>query len=85
MRQACVQATSMQQVIGHGSPGSAASSNRAATAAWNIFDPMQFGMHAHTDAPTTAEHGLAESIAMAMCEMTGPAEMAMLWSEVRCA
>lgn len=60
----------------------AGSSDRAATAAWRLFEPMQFGMTGRLKAGTIAPQGLAESIATAMCEMTDCAEMAMLWIEV---
>ena len=62
--------------------GTAGSSDRAATAAWTLFEPMQFGVSAHPKVFTTADQGLAESIAGAMCKMTNCTEMAMLWTEV---
>ena len=74
------QALSMDEVgrpAGHSS--TAGSSDRAATAAWRLFEPMQ---SAHPKAITSANQGLAESIATAMCEMTDCAEMALLWTEV---
>lgn len=61
---------------------STGSSDRAATAAWRLFEPMQFGMSSHPKLSPPAAHDLAENIAAAMCEMTDSAEMAMLWTEV---
>ena len=67
----------VRRAAGEGS--TAGSSDRAATTAWRLFEPMQFGM---SKAVTNANQGLAESIATAMCEMTDCAEMALLWTEV---
>ena len=73
----------MDEVVRHaGLAGTAGSSDRTATAAWRLFEPMQFGMSAQSKGLTTADQGLAESIAGTMCEMTNCAEMAMLWTEV---
>lgn len=78
-----VQAHSMDEVVRQaGTAGTAGNSDRAATVAWRLFEPMQFGMSAHPKVFTTADQGLAESISGAMCEMTNCAEMAMLWTEV---
>ncbi len=60
------------------------SSDRAATLAWQLFNPMH--VDAHTQICCASDEGegisLAGSIATAMCEMKGTAEMAMLWLEV---
>ncbi len=60
------------------------SSDRAATAAWQLFNPMH--VDAHTQICSASNEGegisLAGSIATAMCEMKDTAEMAMLWLEV---
>ena len=69
----------MRQAVESSTGGS---SDKAATAAWRLFEPMQFGMSAQPKAVTSAAQGLAERIAMAMCEMTDCAEMALLWIEV---
>lgn len=66
-----------------GGTSSTAGSDRAATAAWRLFEPMQFGMSYQAKVSSAADHDLAESIAGAMCQMTDCAEMAMLWTEVR--
>ena len=68
--------------MGHGGAGNTILGDRAATAAWKLFEPMQYGMHNPADAPVTSPHGLAGRIATAMADMSGCAEMAMLWSEV---
>ena len=72
----------MEGVVRQAGMSSTASSDRAATAAWRLFEPMQFGVSAQPKAPTAAAHDLAESIAGAMCDMTDCAEMAMFWTEV---
>ena len=77
------QAHSMD-AMGRQAGGVAGSCDRAATAAWRLFEPMQSGMCAHPKAVTSADQGLAESIATAMCQMTDCAEMALLWTEVCC-
>ncbi len=60
------------------------SSDRAATVAWQLFNPMH--VDAHTQICSASNEGegisLAGSIATAMCEMKDTAEMAMLWLEV---
>ncbi len=60
-------------------------SDRAATVAWRLFNPMH--VDAHTQICSASNEGgegisLAGSIATAMCEMKDTAEMAMLWLEV---
>ncbi|DBA86224.1 TPA: hypothetical protein ACH3X1_005730 [Trebouxia sp. C0004] len=61
------------------------SSDRAATVAWQLFNPMHVDAHSHICCANN-EGGkgisLAGSIATAMCEMKDTAEMAMLWLEV---
>ena len=60
------------------------SSDRAATAAWQLFNPMH--VDAHTQICSASNEGegtsLAGSIATAMCEMKDTAEMTILWLEV---
>ncbi len=61
------------------------SSDRAATVAWQLFNPMH--VDAHSQICSASNEGgegisLAGSIAAAMCEMKDTAEMAMLWLEV---
>ena len=75
----------MEEVIEQGGDSNTAGADRAATAAWKLFEPMQFGMHSQAKVPVTAPHGLAGSIATAMAGVSSCAEMAMLWTEVWCA
>lgn len=77
-----VQAHSMEQVVSQAGRSSTGSSDRAATAAWRLFEPMQFGMGSHPQVPPPAAHDLAEDIAAATCGMSDSAEMAILWTEV---
>ena len=76
----------MQQLMSHrGADNKSGGSDRAATAAWKLFDPMH--MEAHSQLQSAGKEGVASnslvsSIATAMCEMRDTAEMAMLWTEV---
>ncbi len=76
----------MQQLIQkHSASDSSAVSDRAATAAWKLFDPMHVDAHTqiqggHSEGAGTSS--LVESAASAMCEMGNTVEMAMLWTEV---
>ncbi|KAL0036637.1 hypothetical protein WJX79_003712 [Trebouxia sp. C0005] len=60
------------------------SSDRAATVAWQLFNPMHVDAHSQICSASNGGQGisLAGSIATAMCEMKDTAEMAMLWLEV---
>ena len=59
-----------------------ASSDRAATAAWQLFDPMHVEAQGQLAASSGAGQGLVEGIAQAMCGIQGTCEMALLWLEV---
>ena len=60
------------------------SSDRAATVAWQLFNPMHVDAHSQICSASNEGDGisLVGSIAAAMCEMKDTAEMAMLWLEV---
>lgn len=76
----------MQQLVSHSSANSkSGGSDRAATAAWKLFDPMHVEAHSQLHSAgneDVARNSLVSSIAVAMCEMGDTAEMAILWTEV---
>lgn len=76
----------MQQLVSHLSANSkSGGSDRAATAAWKLFDPMHVEAHSQLQSVSNAgvaSNSLVSSIAATMCEMGDTAEMATLWTEV---
>lgn len=75
----------MRQLVDHLAANTKTnSSDRAATVAWQLFNPKHVDAHSQVCSASSEGEGisLAGSIAAAMCEMKDTAEMAILWLEV---